>query len=163
MKPNQYLKACRDRLGIESNYALAQRWAVSQQRLSDYENGKRMPDMKARILIAQTLEIPLEVVATDPDLQWPQKPRKPVGEVTLRCLLVAFAVTVCLMGAASTSAYASGRMHIASKLSNSLHDINYAILELLKRRWRTFWREHPIAQAEIISPLLNAVRHAFCN
>jgi len=137
MKASQYLKACRDRLGVESNYALAHRWGVSQAALSKYENGHRLPDLRTRLLIAKTLDLPLEAVATDPDLEWPTARKSARGAISKFLALALAIVSLCLMAGASTDSYASGNMHRVTGLSNTPHSTNYApFLRRLRKLWQ---------------------------
>ncbi|HSI23794.1 MAG TPA: helix-turn-helix domain-containing protein [Methylophilaceae bacterium] len=57
MEINKLLDDCKEKLGIESDYRLARIVDISDQRLSDYRRGKRIPDAYACSKIAEVLEV----------------------------------------------------------------------------------------------------------
>lgn len=64
MNTLDYLAACKARLGIESDYALAKRLGVAQSSVSNYRTGRSRIDDDVALTIAEILQInPLEVIA----------------------------------------------------------------------------------------------------
>lgn len=60
----EYLAACKKRLGIESDYALAKALGVSQTGISNYRTGRSRIDDNVALTIAQILGVnPLVVIA----------------------------------------------------------------------------------------------------
>lgn len=64
METIDYIKACKEKLGIESNYALAKETGIPESRLSEYMRGKRAPDEFACFKFAEILGLsPAQVIA----------------------------------------------------------------------------------------------------
>jgi transcriptional regulator with XRE-family HTH domain len=64
MNTLEYLAACKERLGIESDYALAKRLGISQPTISSYRGGRSRMDDDVALTIAEILQInPLQVIA----------------------------------------------------------------------------------------------------
>ena len=64
-KAKELLLECKIKLGIESDYKLAQALEVHRTRISEYMNEKRTPDAYAAVRIAQILgRDPAEIIAT---------------------------------------------------------------------------------------------------
>lgn len=142
MKPAQWLEACRNRLNIRSNYGLSKRWHISEAALSRYESGERMPDMRTRILIADTLEIPLEQVAKDPDLERPRKPAKKrltVASGLFSILVAVDAILFPALGAWTGNTAWAGTLHQQpNENEKPLQPIHYAFFSWIKRLARSF-------------------------
>jgi DNA-binding transcriptional regulator YdaS (Cro superfamily) len=61
----QFLDAVKEKLGIDSDYALAKRLGFSLSGVSSYRTGRRFLDDDAALVIATALEIhPFEVIAS---------------------------------------------------------------------------------------------------
>lgn len=64
MNTLDYLAACKTRLGIESDYALAKHLAITQSTISGYRAGRSRIDDDVALRISQILNVnPLEVIA----------------------------------------------------------------------------------------------------
>jgi transcriptional regulator with XRE-family HTH domain len=64
MNTLEYLTACKERLGIESDYALAKALGVAQTTVSSYRIGRSRIDDNVALSIASILEIePIVVIA----------------------------------------------------------------------------------------------------
>jgi transcriptional regulator with XRE-family HTH domain len=60
-----WLAICKQRFGIESDYALAKRLGVSQQVISSYRTGRSRFDDDMALTVAEALQIdPLQVIAS---------------------------------------------------------------------------------------------------
>lgn len=60
----EYLAACKERLGIESDYALAKRLGVRQPTISSYRMGRSRMDDDVALKVAEILHLhPLQVIA----------------------------------------------------------------------------------------------------
>lgn len=65
MNTLEYLAACKKRLGIESDYALAKALGVSQQAVSSYRAGNSKINDDVALTVAEILEVnPLQVIAS---------------------------------------------------------------------------------------------------
>lgn len=76
MTPAQYLDAAKAKLGIESDYAIAQRLDVPRQYVSEYRLGKRWPDVAALVRLAVILELDPAEVITDVESQHTKDAKK---------------------------------------------------------------------------------------
>lgn len=64
MNTLEYMAACKARLGIESDYALAKALGLSQTGLSNYRTGRSRMDDDVALKVAEILEVhPLQVIA----------------------------------------------------------------------------------------------------
>lgn len=54
---NNLLDQCREKLGVPTDYKMAQEMKIKDARISDYRSGKRIPDAYACSKIAGVLEI----------------------------------------------------------------------------------------------------------
>lgn len=64
MNTLEYLAACKDRLGIDSDYALAKRLGVRQPTISSYRAGRSRMDDDVALKVAEILELhPMQVIA----------------------------------------------------------------------------------------------------
>lgn len=64
MKTLEYLAACKKRLGIESDYALAKALGVAQSSVSNYRIGRSRIDDEVALTIAEILQVnPMQVIA----------------------------------------------------------------------------------------------------
>jgi transcriptional regulator with XRE-family HTH domain len=64
MNTMEYLAACKTRLGIESDYALAKALGVTQQAVSSYRSGNSKINDDVALSVAEILGInPLQVIA----------------------------------------------------------------------------------------------------
>jgi transcriptional regulator with XRE-family HTH domain len=64
MNTLEYLAACKKRLGIESDYALAKALGVSQQAVSSYRSGNSKINDDVALTVAEILDVnPLQVIA----------------------------------------------------------------------------------------------------
>lgn len=64
MRTKELLLQCKIKLGLQSDYKLAQALEIERQRISDYMNGKKHPDTYAIVRIAECLKLdPLELIA----------------------------------------------------------------------------------------------------
>jgi transcriptional regulator with XRE-family HTH domain len=64
MNTLEYLAACKERLGITSDYALAKALGLSQTGLSNYRTGRSRMDDDVALKVAEILQLhPLQVIA----------------------------------------------------------------------------------------------------
>lgn len=64
MNTLEYLAACKTRLGIESDYALAKALGVTQQAVSSYRSGNSKINDDVALRVAEILHLhPLQVIA----------------------------------------------------------------------------------------------------
>ncbi len=64
MRTKELLLQCKIKLGLQSDYKLAQALEIERARISDYMNNKRQPDTYAIVRIAECLKLdPLELIA----------------------------------------------------------------------------------------------------
>jgi transcriptional regulator with XRE-family HTH domain len=64
MRTKELLLECKIKLKISSDYALAKKLGIKDQRISDYMSGKRTPNAYAAVKIAECLGLdPLAVIA----------------------------------------------------------------------------------------------------
>ena len=64
MNTLEYLAACKQKLGIQSDYALAKALKITQSTISGYRAGRSRIDDDVALTIAEILEInPLQVIA----------------------------------------------------------------------------------------------------
>lgn len=64
MNTLEYLAACKTRLGIESDYALAKRLGVTQSAVSSYRTGRSRIDDEVALTVAEILGVnPMQVIA----------------------------------------------------------------------------------------------------
>ncbi len=75
MTPQEYLDAAKGRMGITSDYALAQRFEIPRQDVARYRKG-RCPDNYTATKIAITLELDPAQVIADLEAQREKDPRR---------------------------------------------------------------------------------------
>lgn len=64
MNTLEYLAACKKRLGIESDYALAKALNITQQAVSSYRSGRSRIDDDVALTVAEILGVnPMQVIA----------------------------------------------------------------------------------------------------
>jgi transcriptional regulator with XRE-family HTH domain len=60
----EYLDACKERLGVESDYALAQRLGVKQPTITSYRKGRSRMSDDVALKVSEILQLhPLQVIA----------------------------------------------------------------------------------------------------
>lgn len=106
MTPAQYLDACKDVLGLSSDYALAQRLDLPKQYVSRWRNGDQHPDAFACTKIAITLNLDPATVIADVQAQAEKNPKR--AEFWRSFLARARAAAVVLITLAACYSVSSG-------------------------------------------------------
>lgn len=76
MTPNEYLDAAKEKIGVQSDYALAKRFDISRQRISEMRKGNLPMDNATAFLVAITLELDPAQVVADLEAQREKNPKR---------------------------------------------------------------------------------------
>lgn len=76
MNGQEYIKACKEKLNLDTDYKLAQHLEISQSDLNFYARGKRLPSVYACFKIAECLGLDPSIVMADIASESEKNPQK---------------------------------------------------------------------------------------